>query len=266
MPRPKVHPSQRKRAAEACNFCRMSKKKCSATVPCTACQRRGIGHTCYLTHSPRASRSTAHRVQASLGDGSPATDALSAGRRASGAETVWPPGDSARCWVPPEPVIPALVFAAGLILGFDMFAKRELDVEIESAFAGAREILDFIAEQSSQAAHYAEILGLLSSAIAEQRRKTASQGRSKLVSRLFSSSGDDATAQGDDVSFRPSEGASQPAGDRMLPDGTGHWLLGQPPTLSAELESDFIEGWDVLDLSQWDNFPFNSPRNFANEG
>ncbi|KAM3516873.1 hypothetical protein NHJ13051_009498 [Beauveria bassiana] len=106
MPRPKVHPSQRKRAAEACNFCRMSKKKCSATVPCTACQRRGIGHTCYLTHSPRASRSTAHRVQASLGDGSPATDALSAGRRASGAETVWLPGDSARCWVPPEPVIP----------------------------------------------------------------------------------------------------------------------------------------------------------------
>ncbi|EJP70997.1 Zn(II)2Cys6 transcription factor [Beauveria bassiana ARSEF 2860] len=670
MPRPKVHPSQRKRAAEACNFCRMSKKKCSATVPCTACQRRGIGHTCYLTHSPRASRSTAHRVQASLGDGSPATDALSAGRRASGAETVWPPDDSARCWVPPEPVIPldpdtyqpispsdsraaatdtnnmesdtspllhtaqresralgresharmllnlrgergkpgvlsfvrdtvaaqigpsqfshndrsetmlenepaingsnvatpglieldedqrssyidlfhaatggfldlfsreelkqlssvpspelseyryrhieavasaaiaigsqcksslesqqtsqayfrhaqrkafsgmledpnidivrvfllmayymlgscrrnsafmylgiasraavslglhskdtyddnsahrnnrpaatsglraevdeshisalanheeedtaalfavygilsittdvvenlykkkrpsvalierafariedwsraipksmrarpdptlrdtanrqdvyklhisclyyfavtlvsrpilisqltsqsnassitlsplasacldaavflvqtctdakksdnlfgslciikALVFAAGLILGFDMFAKRELDFEIESAFAGAREILDFIAEQSSQAAHYAEILGLLSSAIAEQRRKTASQGRSKLVSRLFSSSGDDATAQGDDVSFRPSE---------------GHWLLGQPPTLSAELESDFIEGLDVLDLSQWDNFPFNSPRSFANEG
>ncbi|OAA45957.1 Fungal specific transcription factor [Beauveria brongniartii RCEF 3172] len=705
MPRPKVHPSQRKRAAEACNFCRMSKKKCSATVPCTACQRRGIGHTCHLTQSPRASRSTAQRIQTSLGDGSPATEAPSAGRRASGAETVWPLDDSARCWVPPEPVIPldpdtyqpispsdsrtaatdtnnmesdtspllhtaqretqalgresharmllnlrgergkpgvlsfvrdtvaaqigpsqfshndrsetmlenepaingsnvatpglieldedqrssyidmfhaatggfldlfsreeldqlssvprperseyryrhieavasaaiaigaqcksslesqqisqayfrhaqrkafsgmledlnieivrvfllmayymlgscrrnsafmylgiasraavslglhskdtyddnrahcnnrlkiwmslcnldmtvssllgrpaatcglraevdeshisalanheeedtaalfavygilsittdavenlykkkrpsvtlierafariedwsraipksmrarpdatsgdkanrqdvyrlhisclyyfavtlvsrpilisqltsqsnassitlsplasacldaavflvqtctdakksenlfgslciikALVFAAGLILGFDMFAKRELDFEIENAFAGAKEILDFIAEQSSQAAYYAEILGLLSSAIAEQRRKTASQGRSKLVSRLFSFGGDDATTQSDDVPFRSSEGASLPAGDRMLPDGTGHWLLGQPPTLSAELESDFIGGWDVLDLSQWDNFPFNSPRNFANEG
>ncbi|KAM3442772.1 hypothetical protein MY4824_000913 [Beauveria thailandica] len=677
MPRPKVHPSQRKRAAEACNFCRMSKKKCSATVPCTACQRRGIGHTCHLTRSPRASRSTAQRIQtSSLGDGSPATEAPSARRRASGAETVWPLDDSARCWVPPEPVIPldpdtyqpispsdsrtaaadtnnmesdtspllhtaqretgtlgresharmllnlrgergkpgvlsvsrkleltqchetmlenepaingsnaatpglieldecqrssyidmfhaaqtgglldlftreeldqlssvprperpeyryrhleavasaaiaigaqcksslecqqisqanfrhaqrkafsgmledlnieivrvfllmayymlgscrrnsafmylgiasraavslglhtkdtyddnratcnnrpaatcglraevdeshisalandeeedtaalvavygilsittdavedlykkkrpsvalierafariedwsraipksmrarpdptsgdkanrqdvyrlhisclyyfavtlvsrpilisqltsqsnassitlsplasacldaavflvqtctdakksenlfgslciikALVFAAGLILGFDMFAKRELDFEIENAFAGAKEILDFIAEQSSQAAYYAEILGLLSNAIAEQRRKTASQGRSKLVSRLFSFGGDDATTQPDDVPFRSSEGASQPAGDRMLPDGTGHWLLGQPPTLSSELESDFIGGWDVLDLSQWDNFPFNSPRSFANEG
>lgn len=56
MPRPKVHPSQRRRAAEACNFCRASKKRCSATVPCTACQRRGIGASCYLTHQPRGSR------------------------------------------------------------------------------------------------------------------------------------------------------------------------------------------------------------------
>lgn len=53
MPRPKVHPSQRQRAAEACNFCRASKKRCSATVPCTACQRRGIGASCFLTHQPR---------------------------------------------------------------------------------------------------------------------------------------------------------------------------------------------------------------------
>lgn len=56
MPRPKVLPSQRQRAAEACNFCRASKKRCSATVPCTACQRRGIGDSCYLTHRPRGSR------------------------------------------------------------------------------------------------------------------------------------------------------------------------------------------------------------------
>lgn len=56
MPRPKVHPSQRQRAAEACNFCRASKKRCSATVPCTACQRRGIGASCFLTHQPRGSR------------------------------------------------------------------------------------------------------------------------------------------------------------------------------------------------------------------
>lgn len=56
MPRPKVHPSQRQRAAEACNFCRVSKKRCSATVPCNHCTRRGIANSCYLTYRPRGSR------------------------------------------------------------------------------------------------------------------------------------------------------------------------------------------------------------------
>lgn len=52
MPRPRVHPSQRQRAAEACNFCRVSKKRCSATVPCITCTKRGIEASCYLTHKP----------------------------------------------------------------------------------------------------------------------------------------------------------------------------------------------------------------------
>lgn len=48
MPRPKVHPSQRRRVVEACAFCRASKKRCSGTVPCTACKRRGIESQCSL--------------------------------------------------------------------------------------------------------------------------------------------------------------------------------------------------------------------------
>ncbi|KAJ3497433.1 hypothetical protein NLG97_g1901 [Lecanicillium saksenae] len=163
-------------------------------------------------------------------------------------------------------IIKALVFAAGLILGFDMFSKRELDFEIENAFSGARQILDFISEQSSQAAHYAEILGLLSSAIAKQRRKTASQGRSKLVTRLFASDGGNSTNQTGCAHQEPADVATQTVGDRVTPDGAGHWLLGQPTALSAEIDSDMISGWDVLDLSQWDNFPFNSPRIFGPEG
>jgi hypothetical protein len=35
----------------------------------------------------------------------------------------------------------ALIFAAALILGFAMFAKREIDFEIEVAFAGAQDLL-----------------------------------------------------------------------------------------------------------------------------
>jgi hypothetical protein len=74
MPRPKVHPSQRQRAAEACNFCRASKKRCSATVPCTACKKRGIEASCYLTHKPWGTRRTRENLHARAHNGSnPAT-------------------------------------------------------------------------------------------------------------------------------------------------------------------------------------------------
>lgn len=56
MPRPRLLPSQRRRAAEACNFCRDAKKKCSGTAPCTHCLRRGIGAQCTITLRRRGSR------------------------------------------------------------------------------------------------------------------------------------------------------------------------------------------------------------------
>lgn len=146
-----------------------------------------------------------------------------------------------------------------------MFAKRELDFEIETAFAGAKEILDYIAEQSAQAGHYAEILGLLSSAVSEQRRKTGSQGRSKLIGRLFSADSSYNTVPVEQSQFRLTENATHSIGNSGIAEGTGHWLLGQPLTLPADMDSDLIGGWDTLDLSQWENFPFNSPRNFVQE-
>lgn len=56
MPRPKVHPSMRQRASEACNSCREAKKRCSGTAPCTHCLRRGTGDTCFISHRPRGHR------------------------------------------------------------------------------------------------------------------------------------------------------------------------------------------------------------------
>ena len=50
MPRPKVHPSQRRRAAEACRFCRANKKRCSGTVPCINCRRKGKADSCCIPH------------------------------------------------------------------------------------------------------------------------------------------------------------------------------------------------------------------------
>lgn len=49
MGRPKVPDSERRRAAVACTYCRAMKKKCSATIPCVHCQRRGIGASCSFT-------------------------------------------------------------------------------------------------------------------------------------------------------------------------------------------------------------------------
>lgn len=55
MPRPRVPLSQRQRAAVACHLCRASKKRCSATVPCTNCVNRGRADSCYLSYDSRAS-------------------------------------------------------------------------------------------------------------------------------------------------------------------------------------------------------------------
>lgn len=77
MPRPRVLPSQRRRAAEACNFCRDAKKKCSGTAPCSHCLRRGIGSQCIITLRPRGPRTkntTATVAEAGI-DGSMRTGA-----------------------------------------------------------------------------------------------------------------------------------------------------------------------------------------------
>lgn len=76
MPRPKVPADQRQRAAEACNICRETKKRCSGTAPCTQCQRRGVERQCFITYAPRGSRTRA-RTEA-------------ARRSAASTTTSWP--------------------------------------------------------------------------------------------------------------------------------------------------------------------------------
>jgi hypothetical protein len=57
MPRPKIQESQRLRAAEACPYCRATKKRCSGVSPCTQCQERGLPEQCLITNLPRRFRS-----------------------------------------------------------------------------------------------------------------------------------------------------------------------------------------------------------------
>lgn len=68
MPRPKVRPEDRQRAAKACLPCKFSKKRCDAQLPCAHCTRRNNASACtyedsiYSHRTPRrrASNST-HR-------------------------------------------------------------------------------------------------------------------------------------------------------------------------------------------------------------
>lgn len=157
----------------------------------------------------------------------------------------------------------ALVFAAALILGFDMFSKREVDQEIEAAFSGAREILDMLSAQSPQAAHYFEILTMLSNAIAKQRKQLASRGRSKYVGRLFTLDGANLTSEGsgtEPVASSSLQAQTNP-GPAGLNDDGGNWALdGQQ--IHPDLDEGLLLRWDSLDLPLWDNFPFMNARNF----
>jgi hypothetical protein len=147
-----------------------------------------------------------------------------------------------------------------------MFAKREVDHEIESAFSGAREILDMLSAQSPQAAHYFEILTMLSNAIAKQRKQMALRGRSKYVGRLFSLDGANSARE----ESRPEPITSDTATSSFernsdltaLNDSEINWMMGAGQQIQPDLDEGLQLRWDSLDLPLWDSFPFLNARNF----
>ncbi|PHH72546.1 hypothetical protein CDD82_5926 [Ophiocordyceps australis] len=125
-------------------------------------------------------------------------------------------------------ILKALVFAGGLVLGFETFVKgckRCMDWEVERAFEAARDILQYFAVQSPQAAHYHEILSLLAKAIDKRRQDVASRRQDRCVSQIFrlQRASDDGMAESQD-DWRP-------------------WIAG---------EETFVD-WNSLDISQWDS-------------
>lgn len=164
----------------------------------------------------------------------------------------------------------ALVFAAALVLGFSMFAKNKPDSEVEAAFGGAREILEIFSLQSAQAAHYFEILTLLSNAINEQRQRLASQpkrSKSAYVGRIFSL-GASETRQppveaGSDINGNIGVNENPLSSIDMLAADEGNGatdLWGSSsfplPIPGQVVDEDAFLGWDSLHLPVWDNFPF----------
>ncbi|KAJ5919375.1 hypothetical protein N7466_010318 [Penicillium verhagenii] len=158
-------------------------------------------------------------------------------------------------------ILKAFVFAAALVLGFSMFAHRDVDSEIDSAFKGALTILRMLAQQSAQAAHYLEILTLLEAAITQQRQRLASQARqrrSQYVSRIFSLNDSPTvrTAQKQDENRADNAASLSAQGGPLLswiPQGDSQPLF-TPPVL----EGAFLD-WEGMELPLWDSFPFTEP-------
>lgn len=146
-----------------------------------------------------------------------------------------------------------------------MFAHRDVDSEIDSAFTGALAILRMLAHQSAQAAHYLEILTLLEAAVTQQRERLASQARqrrSKYVSRIFSLS------DSPNVPRAQSENENRPESATPLSTQGGPlfpWIpQGDGPTTFTPpvLDGAFLE-WEGMELPLWDSFPFTEPGSCA---
>ncbi|KAJ6003282.1 hypothetical protein N7451_005829 [Penicillium sp. IBT 35674x] len=162
-------------------------------------------------------------------------------------------------------ILKAFVFAAALVLGFSMFAHRDVDSEIDSAFTGALTILRMLAQQSAQAAHYLEILTLLEAAVTQQRERLASQARqrrSKYVSRIFSLSDSQNVPRAQSQNENRPETATPPSTQGgplfpWVPQGDGPTTF-TPPVMDGA----FLE-WEGMELPLWDSFPFTEPGSCA---
>lgn len=176
----------------------------------------------------------------------------------------------------------ALIFAAALILGFAMFAQREVDFEIEAAFTGARDILSMLSPQSQQASHYHEILTLLSQAILRQREELANRAarrKSGYVGRILDIDIRAGGVGGSSSALTTGEAMTQStprvpsANASALPSGLNSPFRTATPTAAGEgslldswmqgqteinLDENGFLGWDSLELPLWDNFPFTS--------
>ncbi|CAG8038773.1 unnamed protein product [Penicillium olsonii] len=154
-------------------------------------------------------------------------------------------------------ILKAFIFAAALVIGFSMFAHRDIDTEIDEAFRGAMTILRMLASQSAQAAHYLDITIMLEAAVNQQRQRLAAQARqrrSQYVSRIFSLSDDP------EIPRRQSEVHEQAGDTPLLTQSipSYSWLQSDdgistvtPPAIDGALFD-----WEGMDLPLWDSFPF----------
>ncbi|KAF4121919.1 GAL4 [Geosmithia morbida] len=164
-------------------------------------------------------------------------------------------------------ILKATIFLAGLVLGFEVFAKAAVDFGIGSAFYEARDLLGCLGVKSPQAALYHDILTSLASDINRyHQRSSFNGGRSTYVHKLFQFSsrkdGTGGNAVGTSSPWQSGGGGkddeiSVPLTDDshrvIMDDVMAGWSQGQDaPGASSEILLD----WDSLDISQWENFAY----------
>ncbi|KAF7197417.1 putative transcriptional regulatory protein [Pseudocercospora fuligena] len=94
-------------------------------------------------------------------------------------------------------LLKAWMFAAGLLLGFAMFAQTEPVPEVDNAFANSIVVLERLALVSPQARHYYEILSTFSDAVHSRREQLGREKRKKsnqYVSQIFTADFQDPNA------------------------------------------------------------------------
>lgn len=144
-----------------------------------------------------------------------------------------------------------------------MFAHRDIDPDVDDAFKGALVILQMLAAQSAQAAHYLEILTLLESAVTQQRQRLAAQARQRrgqYVNRIFSlkespkTEGQGAGRRRSDISTPLST-----TGGSLYP-----WMPQDTPVTVTPpaMDGSFLD-WEGMELPLWDSFPFTEPGSSA---
>lgn len=146
-------------------------------------------------------------------------------------------------------ILKAFVFAAALVLGFSLFAQREVNTAVEDAFHGAIRILHALSQQSAQAGHYHEILTLLKNAIAEQRQRLVHRPpqKNRYVSKLFSLKRD---------RDRDRDHAGEEVTGSVGVDASGTTTPSQANLLDSLMDGGLFCDWDGMELPSWDSFPF----------
>ncbi|KAH9209786.1 hypothetical protein DL95DRAFT_343897 [Leptodontidium sp. 2 PMI_412] len=152
-------------------------------------------------------------------------------------------------------ILKAWVFAAGLVLGFTLFANIEVSSEVENAFTGVRDVLKKLSHQSPQAEHYHDVLSSFSEAIIKRRKQIAQERRratSQYVDRILV-----LDVQNDQQQQQTSPISADADFSRIDADSIENWWNSEFP-FAPENADVLTADWDAFALQISENFAFDN--------